>query len=213
MGTLEVIRVLLAGPDLQETDPFKQLLAEQTAISVVGKTSNTRLGPRMAADLNADVVLLQSENRSSADVVRDVVSHLPCGKLLVVAPSLSLDDATLLLGLGACGVMKACDLHPQGMRAIRAVHAGEIWGSRAVLSRIAQRSIRNATADITVPKTAISLTERESEIVKLLRSGASNKEIAAKLRISDKTVKTHLQNIFEKLNIHRRQQIQPTLQS
>jgi DNA-binding NarL/FixJ family response regulator len=206
--------LLIAGPDLQEAPAFHQLLAQQAAISVVGHAADAKLIPGMAARLSADVVLLQTKNAPTAEaMIRDVVGHMPCGKLLVMAPSLSLDDATLLLGLGACGVMTARDLHPQGIRAIRAVHAGEIWGSRAVLSRIAQRSIRHATNGITLPQTLPGLTERESEIVKLLRSGASNKEIAAQLRISDKTVKSHLQNIFGKLNIHRRQQIHPGLSS
>jgi LuxR family transcriptional regulator of csgAB operon len=93
------------------------------------------------------------------------------------------------------------------------VHGGEIWGSRCVLSQIAQRSIEHTRQIYALSKSSLKLTERESEIVRLLQDGSTNKEIAQQLCISDKTVKAHMHNIFGKLQIHRRQMILPAFPS
>ena len=112
---------------------------------------------------------------------------------------------------GAWGSIEYGDLGRHGLLAIRTIWEGEIWGSRKVLSRIVHANVRQATEQITLSKAMQALTGRESEIVKLLQTGSSNKEIAAKLAISDQTVKTHVHNIFSKLNVSRRNKIFPKL--
>jgi DNA-binding NarL/FixJ family response regulator len=160
------------------------------------------------------VVLLHTgATDSAAEAIGFILAQDSDARLLLVARSFSLDQAVLVLEHGARGLLAAGDVYAQGLRAIRAVHGGEIWGSRALLSRIVHSSIRHTALVHAHEKSSLSLTERESEVIKLLRSGSSNKEIASHLRISDKTVKTHLQNIFGKLQIHRRQQVLPALLS
>lgn len=94
-------------------------------------------------------------------------------------------------------------------RAVTSRHANMsvIWVPRQVLELFALRFFEvNApvnTASVGLDK----LTDREADIFQQLRSGRSNKEIARMLRISDNTVKTHLQNIFRKLHVHKRHQI------
>ena len=208
------IRLLILGARAPETQALDQLLALQGTIVVVGEIPEIAKTTESVRLLKPDVILLHALRVDVAlEAIRVILSHVPSARLLVVTGATSADDAVLMLEHGARGLLPPSDLHAQGLRAIHAVHAGEIWGSRALLSRIVQGSIKHTKRVHAHEKSSLSLTERESEVIKLLRSGSSNKEIAAQLRISDKTVKTHLQNIFGKMQIHRRQQILPALLS
>ena len=196
------------------------LLARQQAIKVVGEAAQMRRAIQAICLFKPDVIVLHATSVDSAfQAIRAILSDAPSATILLVTAATDTDTDTdtdsemRMLEHGARGLLAAADIHAQGLRAIHAVYAGELWGSRAVLSQIAQRTIKHTALAHAHEKSASNLTERESEIATLLRSGASNKQIAAQLRISDKTVKTHLQNIFGKMQIHRRQQILPALLS
>jgi two-component system nitrate/nitrite response regulator NarL len=89
-------------------------------------------------------------------------------------------------------------------KAIHAVHAGELWATRALMARFVgvERDHDGDRGSVTESKE--TLTAREQEILRLLAAGGSNKDIAQALFISEKTVKTHLHNIFHKLHVTRR---------
>ncbi len=116
-------------------------------------------------------------------------------------------DALKAGGCGCIGLDHASEL----ARAVRAVHRGECWATRKTLAQalIETRKPRK-TASIKRPWSAL-LSPRECEIVEWLRRGMSNKEIARALNISDATVKTHLHNIFQKLDIRGRGRLLGTL--
>ena len=208
------IRLLTVGPRVPETRALDRLLAGQRAIVVVGEVLEIANAADAVRLLKADVVLLHTLGVDFAlEAIGVILASIPHARLLLITHTGCADSAVQMLEHGARGLLPPEDVHAQGLRAIHAVHAGEIWGSRALLSRIVQGTIKHTTLVHSHEKSSLSLTERESEIIKLLRSGLSNKEIAAQLHISDKTVKTHLQNIFGKMQIHRRQQILPALLS
>lgn len=206
------IRLLILGPRAPEEDGLDQLLAQQHAIAVVGKVLEIGNCGESVRLHKPDVTMVRALDVDVAlDATRNILARTPSARLLLITHAASADIAVRMLEHGACGLLPPRDVHAQGLRAIHAVYGGEIWGSRALLSGMLQSSIQHTVLVHAREKSASSLTERESEIVKLLRVGASNKQIAAQLRISDKTVKTHLQNIFGKMQIHRRQQILPAL--
>ena len=208
------IRLLMLGPRLPETRALVALLAQQKAVIVVGEVLDFANGAAAARLLKPDVILLHTPDDDFAlEAIAVILAGVADAKLLLVTQTSNTDAAVQMLEHGARGLLPRSDVLAQALRAIHAVHAGEIWASRALLSRIVHRSIKHTTLVHAHEKSALSLTERESEIIKFLRSGSSNKEIAAQLNISDKTVKTHLQNIFGKMQIHRRQQILPALLS
>lgn len=86
---------------------------------------------------------------------------------------------------------------------VKKIIEGEMWLSRKIISELifTYREKQNA-----ILSTSISLTTRESEILRLLASGASNLDIANSLFVSENTVKTHLYNVFKKLNVKNRLQ-------
>lgn len=205
------IRLLMLGPRLPETRALVALLAQQKAIVVVGEVLDLANGAAAARLLKPDVILLHTPDDDFAlEAVRVILAGAANAKLLLVTQTGSADTAVQLLEHGARGLLPRSDVLAQALRAIHAVHAGEIWASRGLLSRIVQDAIKHTMLVQPHEKSSLRLTARESEIIKILRSGLSNKEIAAQLRISDKTVKTHLQNIFGKMQINRRQHIHAT---
>jgi len=98
--------------------------------------------------------------------------------------------------------------HHELIKAIRTTHAGELWAERKVLSQVVD-SLLQRMEGLNTPLAALreTLTEREEEVVKWVIHGMMNKEIAAQLGISEKTVKAHLGNIFSKLKVSRRLQL------
>jgi NarL family two-component system response regulator LiaR len=112
------------------------------------------------------------------------------------------DDAMVarFLGFGGSGCVDLVN-ERELTHAIRAVHGGELWAPRRIISsalRDALKPIERASRRDALQK---QLSKRECEIVEWMRCGMTNKEIARKLGISDMTVKTHLHNIFSKLEV------------
>lgn len=109
-----------------------------------------------------------------------------------------------LLPWGVRGFVPYSDAAVHLRQACCAVHAGKMWMSRALLELYFENS-----ATGTRHKSDPSLTRRETAIAELVRQRLSNKEIAFRLQITESTVKFHLKNIFAKLQIHDRNDLQP----
>jgi DNA-binding NarL/FixJ family response regulator len=198
--------LLTAGSRSTEARALEELLRQQMDIDVVAECPEILNLADLAWKHAPHVILLHVRGvRFAVEVIDEILTRLPDAKLLLVVPSVSSRSAARLLEHGARGVLSPEQEVSQGIRAVRSIRAGEIWGSRTVLSKVAETGIRHAMEVQSHSKSMLNLTEREREILDLLRVGSSNKEIAAQLNISDKTVKTHLQHIFSKLQMRRRQ--------
>ena len=195
-----------------EARAFEDFLQRQPDMNMVGTCNELQKIPSVAWKCVPHVMLLYLRGTQTAvNTVREILAEMPDARLLLIVPSCPITQAAEIIEAGAWGIMAFDEMGKQGLRAIRTIRGGEIWGSRKVLSRIIHTSVRHTTRQITQSKSMQALTGREGEIVKLLQTGSSNKEIAAQLEISDKTVKTHLHNIFAKLNVNRRNKIFPKL--
>ena len=197
------LRVLLTGACTRDLHIVDSWFARQDSILLVGN-SHHDADPARPPDL---IVLRAQRGADALRRVGEILATHEGARVVVVARSIEDDDAANLLGEGARGVLLADDLPVRGLKALRDVARGEIWGPRSALSRIVSASIRQSLKERAVNKGLPGLTAREISIVSLLQRGSSNKEIASNLGISDKTVKTHLQNIYGKLHVRRRQEI------
>jgi DNA-binding NarL/FixJ family response regulator len=204
MHTDRQLQLLIAGPFVPETRKLHQLLTQNGSIAVVAESLELARVPELTRLWRPDVVLLHTHTTDLAvEAIRSILAELPSARLLVVASSLGYDDAKAILENGARGILELETAYKQGMRAVRAVAGGEIWGSRALLSRMLEASIKRGRQMLDIPRSAVSLTQREYEIVTMLRKGSSNGEIASILQISEKSVITHLQGIYAKLHLQR----------
>lgn len=135
----------------------------------------------------------------------------PPGLRLVACSRLPHDDeglAALRAGCrGYCNVRLSVDLLP---RLVQAVEAGELWVGRSLLARLVQAVAVRPGAPVAAGldmRWREHLTEREQEVACLVADGASNKEVARRLGMAERTVKDHLTHIFAKLQVHDRVQL------
>jgi len=128
----------------------------------------------------------------------------PATKIIVFSeiPSDELEIALFKLGIRGCA---RSDIEPQLLkRIVLAIEQGELWIRRAITPRLLEDLTARSHelgASLTVGDQLDLLTEREREIVKLIGSGESNKQIARALCITERTVKAHLTGIFRKLGV------------
>lgn len=173
------------------------LLGSEPDFTVVGEASNAEVALAVVQDQRPDVVLMDLQLGDGVDGVETTrrVRALPDPPQVLVLTTYDTDsDIVRAVDAGAVGyLIKACP--PEELfHAIRAAARGETVLSPQIASQMMRRMREPAPA----------LSPREIELLELLASGASNKEIARSLFISEATVKTHLVHIFGKLGVDSR---------
>jgi DNA-binding NarL/FixJ family response regulator len=204
------IKVVVADDHTLFRDGVKKILSLEKDILVVGEAAR---GDEVlkAVERNKPDVLLLDLRMPKSDVVQtllDVKERSPTTKVLVLT-AFAEDESVLNAAKGGARgyLLKGADFATL-RQAIKKVNAGELWIDREVpaadtFEEIAKGQLGPAVApqhDSVVE----SLTRRELEILRLVAEGLTNEEIGKKIFISEKTVKTHLTNIFDKLKVNNR---------
>lgn len=154
--------------------------------------------PRAAA------YLVDGHGRRSVteNAVAAILSQHPSGRVVVMAEKLTETNAFPLLRLGVKGLVTYGE-NAQLPRVLREVAAGAYWVPRSLLSRFVETTLAGS-APRRIPPAARDLTRRESEVLEGLLENLSNKEIAVRLRISERTAKFHVSNLLAKYSVRRR---------
>jgi DNA-binding NarL/FixJ family response regulator len=109
---------------------------------------------------------------------------------------------------GIDGYVKRSAKLEQLVEAIRSVHAGNIWADRKLLEKfIRYPSVETSSLESRLSQLENPLTKREKDVISFLIRGLPNKRISHAMHISEKTVKTHLNNIFKKMNVSNRTEV------
>jgi len=204
---MDPIKVLIADDHAMFREALRMRLTQESGIQVVGEATQGDEALSMAEALEPDILLLdiRMPKVDGLTVLPKIREKSPRTKVLIL--SAFFDDDLIIEAMqnGAKGYLLKDATFKGLIKAIRATHAGELWAERKVLTQLLE-SLFQKVNDLHVPISEIreNLTEREQEIVKWVIHGMTNKEIATQLGISDKTVKTHLSNIFSKLKVSRR---------
>jgi DNA-binding NarL/FixJ family response regulator len=181
-----------------------RLLDVDDRVQVVGEAADGLEAVKLALKLKPDVVLMDIKmpNLDGIEATRRIVTENPDVKVLMLTTFEADNHVIQALKAGASGyVLK--DSQPAAIvSSILAVVAGE----RVMASTVANRVLEMLTGATTPKEFYDGLTAREVEILNLVATGMANKQIAFRLKISDKTVRNHVSNMYEKLGICDRSQ-------
>jgi DNA-binding NarL/FixJ family response regulator len=195
------ITVLLADDHLIVREGLRALLVQEPDLDVVGEAGNGRQAVELCHLLNPDVVVMDiaMPQLNGLEAARQILRHAPATRVLIL--SAHSDDAYVehAMELGAAGYLIKQTAARNLSRAIRMVHGGEPCFSPAISRRYQLRAGRLPGPAGTPPT---PLSAREMEVLQLIAEGKPNKETAALLHISIKTVEKHRQKLMQKLNIH-----------
>jgi DNA-binding NarL/FixJ family response regulator len=201
------ITVLIAVEHALFREGIHVLLAEQANLEVVGEAADDLQLLCLVEALSPDVLVLDSQMLAAGglEILATIRGLSPGTKVLLLSVRLEDDLLSDAMQQGAHGCLSTAAMHCELLRAIRALAAGEVWAPRALLARVVER-LRQRVAMQQGSPSALreSLTSREYEVVQAVIRGLTNHEIATRLGISEKTVKTHMRSVFRKLHIRRR---------
>jgi DNA-binding NarL/FixJ family response regulator len=196
----ETVRVLIADDHTLFREGLVALLESIPGIQVVATVEDGQQAIDTAAQLQPDIILmdLQMPAVNGIEATRQIVQASPHIGIIVVTMFEDDDSVFAAMRAGARGyILKGADQNDM-LRAIQAVARGEALFGPSIAARL--MSFFNPAAQPVSPAFP-ELTEREREILAWIAEGASNAEIAAKLTISPKTVRNHVSNIFNKLQV------------
>jgi DNA-binding NarL/FixJ family response regulator len=191
------IRLIIVDDHPVVRDGLRGMLAGDPDLEVVGEASDGADGLALAASVQPDVILmdLRMPGMGGAAAIRQLAEQGSTAHVLVLTTYDTDSDVVPALEAGATGYLLKDSPREVLVRAIRAAARGESVLAPSVATRLVSQ-LRGSAHD--------TLSERELEVLTLIAQGETNRGAAARLFISEATVKTHLLHIYEKLNVNDR---------
>jgi len=204
------IRVLIADDHALFRRGLEMVLTEEDDIDVVGQASDGTEAVTVAGESLPDIVLMdiRMPKISGIDACRATKEVVPSAKIVMLTISDEEEDLFEAIRAGASGYLLKDIPLDELADSVRAVHGGQslINPSMAgkLLTEFATLARRDSEDEPAKHAPAPKLTDREMEVLRLVARGLNNRDIAKELFISENTVKNHVRNILEKLQIHSR---------
>lgn len=197
------VRILIVDDHSVVRQGLRMFLGLDPEMEVIGEAADGAEAVRLTGVLKPDVVLmdLMMPVMDGITAIREIRRAYP--DVEVIALTSVLEDASVVgaVRAGAIGYLLKDTQADELCRAIKAAAAGQVQLSPQAAARL-MREVRTPEG----PVSGTSLTERETDVLRLLAQGKSNKEIALALQVSETTVKTHVSNILMKLGVPSRTQ-------
>jgi len=209
MRTDGKVRIVIAEDHELFRKGLHLILQRDKSIEIVGEATTVLHAIRVINKLKPDVVLLNTTlpEIGGIEVIPPIRQESPMTKAIMLAAAMNETTIFKALKAGAKGYLSRNASVSNLIKAIKAVHEGDVWVERKLIARFFQgEAALHFQREERGGMTNQELTPREQEILRYLTHGLTNKEIGQALFISEKTVKSHLNSIFKKLNVTRRLQ-------
>jgi len=183
------------------------MLAEQKDLVVVGAAENGQMALKQIIKLHPEVALIDIglPDKNGIEVTQTLHKEAPDVKVIILGMIDLTDEIMACIEAGASGYVLKEASFDYLVNTIRSANRGESFCSprmaASLFSRIAELAIERMPE---IPTSSVKLTNRELEIINLIAEGLSNKEIAQRLFIETQTVKNHVHNILDKMQLHNR---------
>jgi two-component system nitrate/nitrite response regulator NarL len=196
-----MIRILLADDHPLIRTGLRTTLEQEEDLVVIGEATNGTDTHRLCQELSPDILLLDigMPGPSPAATVRFIKDRCPQVKIIMLT---AYDDEVYvrnLIGLGVAGYVLKDEAPETLVRAIRVALDGDTWFSRRVIDILARPAAKSGEVE-----NGDHLTDREYEVLSLMAKGMSNNQIADALSVAEGTIKNHVVNIYQKLDLHSR---------
>ena len=198
-----MIRVLIADDQPLMRQGFAMILGAQPDITVVGEAGTGTSAVAQARELNPDVIMMDIQMPGMDGIT--ATRQLRGCKILVLTTFGTDDHVAQALRAGASGFLLKDATPEQLIHAIRVVAGGEALLDPAITRNLIKRVLPVLTTPEAPPRFD-ALSDRETEVLRLIAQGMTNAEIAALLVVSEATVKTHVSRLLTKLDLRDRVQ-------
>jgi DNA-binding NarL/FixJ family response regulator len=208
-GPYVMIRVLIVDDDQLIRAGLRLIIESDHDLAVVGEAADGREALELARTLHPDVVLMDIKmpGMDGLQATRSIVQEAEGGPQVLVLTTFELDEYVFgALRAGASGFLLKRSSPEVLIDGIKIVAAGDGLLSPTVTRRLIEEFARQPDQPTPPPRALDSLTHRELEVLSLVGAGLSNREMAARLYISEATVKTHVRRILMKLGLRDRVQ-------
>jgi DNA-binding NarL/FixJ family response regulator len=198
------ITVLLADDHVVVRQGLRALLQAEPDIEIVGEAETGRQAVRLVKSLKPDVVVMDiaMPQLNGLEATRQIIREVPNSRVLILSSYGDDDYVQELTEAGATGyLLKQADFSDV-VRAIREARKGNSFFSPTISRQVMEHYRETLARGAPLNKQSEVLTSREAEVLQLIAEGQGNKQIAADLCISIKTVERHRQRLMDKLAIH-----------
>jgi two-component system, NarL family, response regulator LiaR len=196
------IRIIIADDHTIVREGTRLILEREDDIEVVGEASDGEEAVKQILEFKPDVAILDISmpKLSGIEVTKQIKTKLPSIAILILTAYDNDEYVFALLEAGAAGYLLKDVPGREIVEAVRSVYSGESVLHPSIARKVIQRAIIGTSKNVET-KTAIDLSEREIEVLKLAARGFTNKDIAENLCISIRTVQGHINGIFHKLGV------------
>ncbi len=201
------LTVCLLSPHPLVLTEFERLLGKASQFKVIAKQLESTLAPdlRNLEPPKAQVYVIDAHaaRQATGALLTNILERVTDARLIVVGDAINDANAYSLLRLGVKGILSYAEARDQLARALPLVSQGGFWVPRSVLSGFVD-SILTSQGRRLKTESITNLSRREQEVLDSLLENLSNKEIASKLNIAERTVKFHVSNLLNKFGVRRR---------
>ncbi len=202
------MRILIVDDHILFREGLTGLLRSQPDMEVIGECGTLNDAILQALQLKPDVVLMDFSlpDGTGLEATRAILTELPQTQIIFLTVHDNDDRLIAAIRAGAKGYLLKNLSVNKLLASLRALERGEAAISRIMMARILKEFAQSHLPSNGTPSPLVGLTSREIEVLQELADGITNQEIATRLFISENTVKNHIHNILEKLNLHNRRE-------